>query len=799
MNSPIKSNLLRTNSFFNKLKKTGNKNRSMKQQTPKSSQFTRFKKIENIKTKKKDKQDNNSPKEQLKLRQQELLHSFLGVYDIENNKRNSSQNKKRNSQTNLAYQSLLQSNRSSKKKMKDVMLKGLIEKKIKPVEFIRLFCEHHTSSEIREQSKLLEKEKKKASESVRDSVSKDYPSYIETAQEISKIEQDLIRIKRILQENSNCVSTMETITILKQTENDLPKKKISDEQKDNINKTWSWLFDAPDKLEQLISERNFEQAVELLYHVRIFVDKNFEKIGKYEEFRKKRFPQIKENLAKNLYIELKEYSQNEEKSREIVKLLIKIGREERAREILLESRSNIIKKEIKALNLEGDIFVYVTQVSEIVFRCLAQACDDFQHSFEDNQKISSLIDWIGKEVENYTTILTRQLLHNENFQIIMECVEQAHKYCNGLEKKGVSFKFLLKRKFHPLIVKSLKNEIKHRINEITKNISEDDWKLQNLALKNPPKETDNTSRNKNAKNSNTKSSQSGGSNKKTIQLTSSGKQMYKIINIFIADITEIFNLNLYDHVISSIQILFRHYLEKLKEDMLKKTALQTQKDIAKIANSFNIYDDLLPRVARRFQTLLQRPIIELDSFRNKLEKLHFSMVSTFVKRITNSILNQEKLKKLEARYAQNSAHKNEPSKIIQQVFEGIYSLSNPLSKSSLKPVLVDKIISSSILRITEIFLNKMESWTGQSKRCIFGLHGLQYFVIDMFFITTVSGFYSNKEIDQNISNLIYQATHAFCSVNKKDPENVLRQNSWFIKRVERCINNHRIFKNLEMI
>jgi hypothetical protein len=134
---------------------------------------------------------------------------------------------------------------------------------------------------------------------------------------------------------------------------------------------------------------------------------------------------------------------------------------------------------------------------------------------------------------------------------------------------------------------------------------------------------------------------------RAVKLTDSGKVLYDLVHRLISDVKALLGAtqhaqtaaDLYSPVVQGVVRMFEKYLLKMTEAArrLDATTVVNGADVdaqqlAMVANTFYLADDLLPRVCRHFERQFERPVPELEQFANKLMRLYRALCDQFCKR-----------------------------------------------------------------------------------------------------------------------------------------------------------------------
>ncbi|KAJ0115332.1 uncharacterized protein J7T55_012609 [Diaporthe amygdali] len=126
-----------------------------------------------------------------------------------------------------------------------------------------------------------------------------------------------------------------------------------------------------------------------------------------------------------------------------VSWLTRLGFEDRAREAYLEARSSIIQKRSRQCVFQGDLHLYIWQLSFVYFSIIKNTVACFQGCFPPPM-MSACVKWAKEEVEAFNVILARQLSSTEHgSEAWTKCMERAREHAQMLSEVGLDFRNLV--------------------------------------------------------------------------------------------------------------------------------------------------------------------------------------------------------------------------------------------------------------------------------------------------------------------------------------------------------------------
>ncbi|KAI9752848.1 MAG: hypothetical protein M4579_005463 [Chaenotheca gracillima] len=125
-----------------------------------------------------------------------------------------------------------------------------------------------------------------------------------------------------------------------------------------------------------------------------------------------------------------------------VSWLVRLGFEDRAREVFLEARTGVVSKRTRQCIFEGDFQKYIFQVSFVSFTVIKNTVSIFQACFPPLM-MSACVKWAKEHVDAFNRLLTRQLTGMERDSAVWkECMEMVRETSSLLKEAGLDFKNL---------------------------------------------------------------------------------------------------------------------------------------------------------------------------------------------------------------------------------------------------------------------------------------------------------------------------------------------------------------------
>ncbi|KAL7627653.1 exocyst complex component exo84 [Parahypoxylon ruwenzoriense] len=134
-----------------------------------------------------------------------------------------------------------------------------------------------------------------------------------------------------------------------------------------------------------------------------------------------------------------------QKTKRNVGWLNRLGFEDRAREAYLEARSDLIQKRCRQCIFQGDLHLYIWQISFVYFSIIKNTVKCFEGCFPQSM-MSACVKWAKEEVDAFNVVLARQLSSTEKDGVVWkQCIGRAKTHAQMLEEVHLDFRDLVGR------------------------------------------------------------------------------------------------------------------------------------------------------------------------------------------------------------------------------------------------------------------------------------------------------------------------------------------------------------------
>ncbi|KIV86851.1 hypothetical protein PV11_02435 [Exophiala sideris] len=227
---------------------------------------------------------------------------------------------------------------------------------------------------------------------------------------------------------------------------------------DGKQQNFRWIEGQIDDLDIDISLQRFPEAVEKVEKLRQ-IAKGSKNNSIAQDLISVKVDERAAKLATVLCRELKETPSFMESTKRNTQYLIKLGFEDRAREIYLNARSETLTKRARQCVFDGDLQRYVFSISYVYFTIVKNTVLIYQASFSP-ATISACIKWANGHLETFNTLLVRQLSAVEKEgKLWRECMDVVWNHEREmLGDFGLDFRAVIGRRLEVKDVRTAKPE-----------------------------------------------------------------------------------------------------------------------------------------------------------------------------------------------------------------------------------------------------------------------------------------------------------------------------------------------------
>jgi exocyst complex component 8 len=135
-----------------------------------------------------------------------------------------------------------------------------------------------------------------------------------------------------------------------------------------------------------------------------------------------------------------------ENTKRTVSYLARLGKEDRARNAYLEARTEVLNKRSRQCVFEGDMHLYIFQLSYVYFTIIKNTVMIYQASF-NKESMSAVIQWSNGHLEAFNSVLQRQMSSVEKgSKVWRECMDVVWGHERGmLRDEGLDLREVIGR------------------------------------------------------------------------------------------------------------------------------------------------------------------------------------------------------------------------------------------------------------------------------------------------------------------------------------------------------------------
>ncbi|EHY52900.1 Exocyst complex component exo84 [Exophiala dermatitidis] len=191
---------------------------------------------------------------------------------------------------------------------------------------------------------------------------------------------------------------------------------------DGKQQNFRWVEGQIDDLDIEISLQRFDEAVEKVEKLRK-IARGLKNNSVAQELITVKVDERAAKVATVLCRELVETPSFMEATKRTAGYLIRLGFDDRARELYLKARSDTLTKRARQCVFEGDLHRYVYSISYVYFTIIKNTVLIYQASFPP-ATISACIKWANDHLETFNTLLVRQLSAiDKDSKLWRECMD----------------------------------------------------------------------------------------------------------------------------------------------------------------------------------------------------------------------------------------------------------------------------------------------------------------------------------------------------------------------------------------
>jgi len=661
---------------------------------------------------------------------------------------------------------------------------------------------HKTDTQAETHLNYLNERKLGCIDHLKKDVYKNHLIFIGASKEIANSEVDMLDFRNLITDYGNCITSLQNLSIHWDHYKVKKNNKNEFESLSSTTEPIQWLTTAPNELRVAVQQREFENAVALVEKINQIYENNPKvEITMQTHSLKDSIENNIKNLTDKLMDELRSPLLKPNQIKETISLLVRLSQNDKAKSIFLESRSHSISQSIKKVPVSGDLNRYISELVRIIFNSIIATCNDFTNSFPSHMN-SGLISWVIEEMVLISDIFQRQVFILDNFYAIAQTMRIVESHCEMMDTTGLSINFYWKLLLQPHLEQVITHyELKirsqtrqHLGEEKFIGISKWDYEIQ---VTSPTMKQENTP----SKNTpylspaqkavfeaqQLQQQQLHENDDSKLKLTESTIFLNTVTQRFANDICQIISIDSIPVVSVSLSKIFRDYMTHLLAQMEKGTLSDSQ-CLSIISNSIFIVDDLVLRIANKFEDALGEKLNNLKNLSEELTYLHERIRDEYAIQKARDIIGENVMNWDEEDYRIEEEIEAFPKKFIK-LSDHLDTLANTIqmnvNSETVLPI-ISRIISEVVVLISQRL---------QSNPLVFGYGGLQHFVLEMKYLTTFAGKYPVEDFTFGlISDLIDKNVDLFASTNHFDSSTVLKPDEYFTSIIDNLVYQKAVYQ-----
>ncbi|KAN0061879.1 exocyst complex component exo84 [Thecaphora frezii] len=130
--------------------------------------------------------------------------------------------------------------------------------------------------------------------------------------------------------------------------------------------------------------------------------------------------------------------------------LLRLDKGEKARELFLSARTDLLKRRTRQIKFEGDVSLYISELALVHFTLIKNTSEWYMSAFKDNRMASGFVQWASTQVEAYGEMFRRQVYGvDQDPKVISECLEISRSSAAQLKEVGLDFSYLIEELLRP--------------------------------------------------------------------------------------------------------------------------------------------------------------------------------------------------------------------------------------------------------------------------------------------------------------------------------------------------------------
>ncbi|PWZ01194.1 hypothetical protein BCV70DRAFT_188397 [Testicularia cyperi] len=130
--------------------------------------------------------------------------------------------------------------------------------------------------------------------------------------------------------------------------------------------------------------------------------------------------------------------------------LLRLDQGERARELFLDARTELLKKRTRQIKFEGDVSLYISELALVYFTLIKNTSEWYMSAFKDTRMASGFVQWASVQIQTYADLFRRQVYGvDQDPAVIAEALEISRASADQLKEVGLDFSYLISDLLRP--------------------------------------------------------------------------------------------------------------------------------------------------------------------------------------------------------------------------------------------------------------------------------------------------------------------------------------------------------------
>lgn len=134
--------------------------------------------------------------------------------------------------------------------------------------------------------------------------------------------------------------------------------------------------------------------------------------------------------------------------------LLRLDQGEKARQLFLDARTELLKKRTRQIKFEGDTGLYISELGMVHFTLIKNTSEWYMSAFKDGRMASGFVQWAWERVEEFAELFRRQVYGageegREGGEEVREVKEISLRLAGQLKEVGLDFGYLLEELLEP--------------------------------------------------------------------------------------------------------------------------------------------------------------------------------------------------------------------------------------------------------------------------------------------------------------------------------------------------------------